>query len=225
MIYSLAGIQTAIEADLGAEFSDRVRTIEWFDPLPDADDQERLAVLTPAILLNLEQIDHEEADSDGTDRIPTRLFLTADCFLPASIDNPAAQVREFGAAVAAHIWRNTWGLRPTMGDPEALSSQPAELKPGTGGYVVWRVMWEQLAMLGANVWDGAGITPTQVWLGLAPLVGDMDGTAADYILIHGEPDQVPTGYEPVYVANGAGGYDLLQVPDGDGWQTVYTRVQ
>jgi len=170
MIDSLADIHAAIKADLSEEFSGRVRTIEWFDPLPNEDGQERLAIEAPAILLNVEQVDNEEVDSDGTDRVPTRLYLTADCFLPASIDHPAAQVREFGTAVAAHIWRNRWGMGAPMGYPEALSSQPAELKPGTGGYLVWRVLWEQVAMMGVSYWAG-GITPTEIYLGIAPRIG------------------------------------------------------
>jgi hypothetical protein len=170
MITSISTITDAIHVGLQGEFDDRVRTIEWFDPLPDETGQTRKAILAPAILLGLEQIDHEEADSDGTDRIPTRLYLIADCLLPASIDAAANQVREFGDAVAAHIWRNRWGLAPDVGWPEALSSQPAQLDPDGGGYIVWRVMWEQLAHMGESYWAG-GITPSEVYLGIAPRIG------------------------------------------------------
>jgi len=42
----------------------------------------------------------------------------------------------------------------------------------------------------------------------------------------GQTSMVPVEYEPVYVADGGGGYELLQVPDGaGGWQTVYTGTQ
>jgi len=170
MIESVGTVINAIVATLAAEYGERVRTVEAYDPLPDADDQARRAILAPAILLSLEQIDNDDADNDGTDRIPTRLFLVADCILPASIDQPAAQVREFAAAVAADVYRNRWGLAGDVGWPEALSVQPAEIKPGDGGYVAWRVIWEQLAMMGANYWAG-GITPTEVYLGVAPRTG------------------------------------------------------
>jgi hypothetical protein len=170
MIESLAAVTDAIRADIRTEFADRVRTIEWFDPLPAETGQARKAIMAPAILLGIDQIDHEEADEDGTDRIPTRLYLIADCLLPANLKHASIQSREFSDAVAAYVWRNRWGLQPDIGWPEALSVQPAEISPGNGGYVAWRVIWEQLAMMGANYWAG-GITPTEIYLGIAPRIG------------------------------------------------------
>jgi hypothetical protein len=170
MIESLSIITDAIRADLREAFADRVRTIEWFDALPTATGQARQAIMAPAILLGLEQIDHEESDADGSDRIPTRLYLIADCLLPAAIDNAAAQVREFGDSVAAYVWQNRWGLQPEVWRPEALSSQPAQLEPDGAGYILWRVMWEQLAYMGQSYWAG-GITPSEIYLGIAPRIG------------------------------------------------------
>jgi len=48
---------------------------------------------------------------------------------------------------------------------------PGEFRPGQDGFEAMVVAFELPAVLGESVWDGEGITPVQVFAGVAPDIG------------------------------------------------------
>lgn len=169
VLESLRELHDAIVADLADHYQDRVLTVAAYDPVPDAEGQERVPVVTPAILLELEAIDHGE--DDGTDRQPLRLTWVAHCVLSFRTAQLQIELREFATSVLARVRHNRWGFYGAVQEPTALSAQPAEFRPGLDGFEVWIARWEQLVYVGPDVWSGEGILPTEVWLGWSPHIG------------------------------------------------------
>jgi hypothetical protein len=52
---------------------------------------------------------------------------------------------------------------------------------------VREVRWTHDVRIGASDWDGAGLAPAEVWLGIAPRIGEMGGTAEDYWRVAAPP--------------------------------------
>lgn len=51
------------------------------------------------------------------------------------------------------------------------------------GVALWAVSWEQKALLGADIWAGDGVLPSELFVGFAPEIGTPH--EADYIKIGG----------------------------------------
>lgn len=166
---NLRQLHDAILADLREHYLDRVQTIAAYDPFPEADDQARQPLTTPALLLDLEAIDPGE--EDGTDRQALRLTWAAHCVLSFRTAQLQVELREFAADLLGHIRYNRWGLAPAVAPPTALSAQPGEFVPGLAGYDTWLARWEQQVYVGADVWSAAGIAPTEVWFSTVPDIG------------------------------------------------------
>lgn len=182
-LITLRALHDGILAAFAARYTGRVPTIAAYDPFAaPADGAEQPGstprpLVTPALLLELTAID--PGPEDGTDRQPLRLSFTAHCVLSFLTPDQQIELREFAADALSCVRHNRWGHPRAVRAPQALSAQPGEFRPGLAGYDSWAVTWEQDAYLGPNIWAG-GIAPTQVWFGIAPLIGEQDGTAADY---------------------------------------------
>lgn len=187
---NLRALHDGILAAFAARYAGRVQTVASYEPFaPPADGAEQpgaapRALITPALLLELTAID--PGPDDGTDRQPLRLSFAAHCVLSFLTPEQQTELREFAADVLACVRHNRWGHPLSVRAPQALSAQPGEFRPGLAGYDSWAVTWEQDAYLGPDIWAG-GIAPTEVWLGFAPLIGEQDGTAADYWRISEAP--------------------------------------
>lgn len=192
---TLRALQAAILAAFAARYAGRVQTVAAYDPFAqdedgaDQPDQTRRALVTPALLLELSAID--PGPEDGTDREPFRLTFTAHCVLSFLTRDLQTELPEFAADVLACVRNNRWDLPRAVRVPESPSAQPGEFRPGLAGYDSWVVTWEQTAYLGPNAWAG-GLAASEVWLGIAPLIGEQDGTAADYVRIVTPPDLEPS---------------------------------
>lgn len=189
-VTTLGEVHAGILAAFAARYAGRVQTVAAYDPFAPQDEaaeppgQERRALTTPALLLELSAID--PGPDDGTDRQPLRLTWTAHCVLSFLTHGLQTELREFAGDVLACVRHNRWGFARALRAPQALSAQPGEFRPGLAGYDSWVVTWEQDAYLGPDVWAG-GLPPTEVWIGFAPLIGELDGGPADYLRVSGDP--------------------------------------
>ena len=168
VLESLRQLHEAILADLSDHYADRVATIAAYDPFPEADDQERQPLTTPALLLELVAIDPDA--EDGTDRQVLRLTWSAHCVLSFRTAQVQIELREFAADVLGRVRYNRWGLPAAVREPQAMNAQPGEFRPDQVGFDSWLVTWEQIVFVGQDVWAG-GIAPTEVWFGIAPQIG------------------------------------------------------
>ena len=181
VLESLRQLHEAILADLSAHYADRVATIAAYDPFPEANDQERQPLTTPALLLELVSIDPDA--EDGTDRRVLRLTWSAHCVLSFRTAQVQIELRDFAADVLGRVRYNRWGLPAAVREPQAMSAQPGEFNPGLPGFDSWIATWEQVVFVGQDVWAG-GIAPTEVWFGIAPQIGAAH--VDDYWLIDAE---------------------------------------
>ena len=166
---TLRALHAAILADLTAAYHDRVATIALYDPFVMGADQDPQALATPALLLELEAIDPEP--EDGTERQPLRLIWVAHCILSLRTASVQMELRVFAADLMNHLRFRRWGYPGAVSDPQAISAQPGEFKPGLAGFDSYLVRWEQVVQLGQDEWNTAGIVPATVYLGIAPEIG------------------------------------------------------
>jgi len=175
MSATLTDLHQAILAALRDQFTGRVDTIAHYAPLGSD------PIDTPALLLELEEAD--EGDDIGDGRMPLRGRWAIHCVLSLHTPEVALSVREMAAEVMTLVRRNGWGMGPSIGRPKGLHMAPGDMRPGQAGYESWVVSWEQTLYLVASLWDGTGITPSKVFLGIAPDIGL--GHEPDYVEVSG----------------------------------------
>jgi hypothetical protein len=182
-LITLRDLHTAMVQDFTDTYAERVLTVAAYDPFPDVEGQERVPLITPALLLELVEI--LPGPDDGTGRTPLRLSLGAHCILSFRTAQMQIELREFAADVLAQVRYNRWGYPQAVREPEDLSARPGEFRPQQAGFDSWLVSWEQTVFVGPDVWAG-GIAPSEVWLGIAPRIGS--AYVDDYFRV----DEVPT---------------------------------
>jgi hypothetical protein len=113
-------------------------------------------------------------------------------------DNPEAR-GEAAWALAAQVLiaarGNRWGVpgvsAALLAAPDRLVEDEAGAVPlwalESHGVAVREVRWTHDVRIGASDWDGAGLAPAEVWLGIAPRIGEMGGTAEDYWRVAAPP--------------------------------------
>lgn len=129
----------------------------------------REAVKAPAVFVDMVSL--ELGDDPGTDEIAYVARFEVRIVVGAVDDQVSAslRVRELAAEVGWIIHKNSFGL-PVK--PAALVSIGHDgFSPDLGAYEVWMVEWEQEFHIGESVWDQAGITPSEIYVGFAPHVG------------------------------------------------------
>lgn len=136
-------------------------------------------LVVPAVRFELEQITAANPSDTGTEQLEVELTFSAECVCTYKQGGKLA-VRLLSAQVAKLVDGNRWGLPVSAGQfasaaPESFSEE----------YETWRVQWAHTALLGASIWDGNGILPTEIWLGFAPEIGP--DHVADYVQV----DQLP----------------------------------
>ena len=124
---------------------------------------EKLTV--PAIRFELEQIAPANPYDTGTEQLEVELRFSAEC-VSTYKQGGKLGVRLLAAQVAKFVQGNRFSSPLSPGrfasaTPETFSEE----------YETFRVEWSHTAFLGASIWDGAGVVPTQIFLGIAPYIG------------------------------------------------------
>jgi len=165
---TLSEFHAAIQAKIAAHFGVNINTVAWYEQ-GETESGQPTPIKTPAIILELESAD--EGDDVGDDRTPFAAHITVYCILGRKTPDLQIQVRSFAAQLFALVRKNKWGLAHSVSFPSALTSGEGKFDPEKNGYESWYVSWNQTVYLGDDVWDGTGIPPTEVWLGLSPEIG------------------------------------------------------
>jgi hypothetical protein len=145
-----------------------------FPTVPAVEEYPRLRtkIAAPAILVELADLTPRE--DPGTEQLSlSARFEARIIFDQAPMQTgakPDLQCLSLAAAVALSVFRAP-RFGSSAGPAREIRIEPDHFKPELAGYVVWLVEWTHDIELGASVWDGAGVTPTEIWAGTTPLVG------------------------------------------------------
>jgi len=131
----------------------------------------KVRIKTPAVLVDFSQAD--EVSDTGTEQLDVDCQFTAYVITQTanSTTNRNVNAQELGEQVLRSLPNNRFGLRQ-ISKPTQLKLKPAAspyfIKNSLG---VVMVRWNQTLRLGDSVWDGNGVVPTEIWLGIAPEIG------------------------------------------------------
>lgn len=149
----------AIEAGLRAHFGSAILQYGPYQPWDSVDDEPETELLTPALLLELESIDPDDAALHQPGRIAIRCAWAVHAVLSIRTEDLQIALPELAAAVMTLVRKNEtdparppltanrWGLAEAVGPPEALSARPGEFTPGLNGRDAWIIAWEQTLYL------------------------------------------------------------------------------
>jgi hypothetical protein len=145
-------------------------------------------IVTPAILLELEDIAAQDPDETGTEQLPVVLNFNAYVVLDYKSGKKQA-VKTMAAAVLAFIRGQRWSCQ--VGAASAVGAFPDVVQGREEAYEVMRVEFAHEALLGADIWaaDGEGNMAWKVYLGISPLIGP--GNEEHYKLIYEGEDPTP----------------------------------
>jgi hypothetical protein len=129
----------------------------------------RTAVALPAVLVDLEDMEAVPDLDPGTEQLAVNLRWRARLILGFTSPDLQRQIRKGAAQLGRLIHLNRFGM--PVGPARVSVIAPDAFDPDLDQYEVWGVEWEQTAHLGASVWDGVGIVPETVFLGLSPDTG------------------------------------------------------
>lgn len=167
---NIDALHAAIKTALSAHFDDIAVA---FYPRPG----ER--IITPGILLELEDIQSDEPDDTGTEQLPVTLNFNAYVVLDYKAGKKQA-VKTLAGAVMAFVRGKRWGQ--PVGAAAVTGASPDVIQGKEDDYEVMRVEFTHQALLGEDIWDDDGVVPWKVYLGFAPFIGTEN--VDDYQLIY-----------------------------------------
>jgi FAD/FMN-containing dehydrogenase len=133
--------------------------------------QDRRPKSTPALYLEIDEMEGAGDEDPGTSQQALSLRYAARIVLPRSMDQVGRQVRMLAAAVAAFAHLNRFGQR--VNPAQVIGAYPDAFEPELDQYVVWRVEWQQVGHFGTSVWleYSQGETPGSPVYSWAPDIG------------------------------------------------------
>jgi hypothetical protein len=156
---NIDALHTAMKTALSAHFDDIAVA---FYPRPG----ER--IITPGILLELEDIQAEDPDDTGTEQLPVTLNFNAYVVLDYKAGKKQA-VKTLAGGVMAFIRGKRWGQ--PVGAAAVTGGSPDVIQGKEDDYEVMRVEFSHEALLGVDIWDDDGVVPWKVYLGISPFIG------------------------------------------------------
>lgn len=157
---TISNIHQAIKTALRDAFPQV--SVDDYDPEPE------LAILAPALLLELTALPLGEDLGDG--RYPAACHFAIHCILGREVEHLELELWAFSTAVAMLVrQQGTWLKGGVLTAPEALLVQPGNVRRVTGrGYGSRVVSWQQTLYLGPSLWTADGLPPQSIYLGYAP---------------------------------------------------------
>lgn len=156
---NLDALHAAIKTVLAAKYPDA--TVDFYGRPGDR-------IQTPAILLELEDIQAQDPDDLGTEQLPAVLNFNAYVVLDFKAGKKQA-VKVLAADVATFIRGKRWGC--PVGAASVVGAFPDVLAGREEAYEVMRVEFSHEVLLGQDIWTEDGQVPWKVYLGISPLVG------------------------------------------------------
>lgn len=134
-------------------------------------DDEAETIPTPAILLEVSEVEPEPDHDNGTDQLPVLIRFEARIIMGVRTPQVKLAVRLAAMALAGWLHKLSWG-NGVYADPcRVLACSPDEFDPRVDKWCVWRVEWHNGAMLGNdNSWENDGTVPAALY-SFAPDIG------------------------------------------------------
>lgn len=132
----------------------------------------RQKITSPALLVELADADGAADPGTGELAVTARLELRAVVDRAPTAPGQSPDLAALGLATSAALAvyaAGRFGL--AVGPAQHLRIEPDHFKPELATYAVWLVTWTHEVRLGADLWTGEGIIPTEVWAGLSPEIG------------------------------------------------------
>lgn len=170
---NIATLHASIKSALTAGFSGTA--VDYY-----ARQGERVAV--PAIFFELEEVTADDPDDIGTEQLAVRLKFNGYVVNSYKAGNKLG-IRTAAVALMQFIRGKRWGQ--PVGAANVIGAFPDTMQGQPDDYEVMRVEWEHEALLGTDIWPG-GIVPSEVWLGISPLIGPEN--LEHYVLLDTERD-------------------------------------
>lgn len=161
-VTTMDALHDSILESLRARFSDRVAQYGAYEPWDEADGDADKQIITPALLLEIEDFDIPDLDDpDPLGRLVVSASISIHCVLSVQTERLQQTLPQFAAAVAAVVVPplsgdqyqrgNLWGLGGAVEIPEDVQAQPAGFTPGLNGRDSWVVRWTQTVYLDEEV--------------------------------------------------------------------------
>ena len=158
---SLDALHEAVIASIADAFP-HLQTVEDYP-----DDKRRINA--PAALIELTEMTAAPDDDPGTGQLALELQFELRYIVGFRGANQGRLIRSNAAALAHFIQHNQWGL-PIEG-ARVMVCEPDAFSPELDQYHVWRIEWAQVVHIGENEWIDDGAPPSEVWVGVSPLIG------------------------------------------------------
>ncbi len=171
----LTALHDAIIADLAATFPALPTCVAW----PHLARKIRI----PAVYIEL--VEMVPADDRGTEQLALTARFTAWIVFDRTAQDDHLQAANLAASVAHRIYK-AGRFGQVVGPAKITHIGADDFKPEFIGYTVWSVEWTHDLRLGESIWDGSGVLPVEVYLGITPEIGL--GHEADYFRVNEVPD-------------------------------------
>lgn len=126
-------------------------------------------IMTPAILFELTGIDPSNPSDIGTDQLVVLLRFSAYVVFAKETPGYLLESRSLAASLMAFINAKRFGEQ--IMPAKLVNCEPDDFSPEIETYYTMRIDWTHEAVLGENVWDGAGIVPTEIYFSIVPYIG------------------------------------------------------
>lgn len=125
-------------------------------------------IVTPAILLEIEDIAVDDPDDIGTEQVPVVINLNAYAVLDYKAGKKQA-VKSLAASIITFLHGKRWGT--PVGAAKVVGASPDVIQGKEDEYEVMRVEFSHTGLLGADIWTDEGTVPSEIYLGISPLIG------------------------------------------------------
>lgn len=166
---------TITECDLTLLFRTMETTIAAAFPafqLVAFDNEERERLDLPCCLLDCAEMDSDNDAADpGTEQQAMTARFEARLVLGFRTPHAKLEARLVATAFAAFLRKQLRWSPARSGPARVIGCYRDEFDPRLDQYEVWRVEWTHVLHFGKSVWEGEGIVPSRVFLGLSPEIG------------------------------------------------------
>ena len=166
---NLATLHQAIVADIQAAFP-QFATVEFYR-------EDRKGLPNPACLLEITEFENVDDEDPGTEQLAVMMKFEAELVISFRTPQAKQAIRLLAASMAAWLRKRRWvnpadPLRklPT-GEVQVIGAYQddfrvmgAQRDQDLPQFEIWRVEWQQMAHLGAGVWNELGETPAEVFV-------------------------------------------------------------
>ncbi len=122
----------------------------------------------PGIFFELDSFDADDPHDIGTEQFACVLRFSA--YVTTTYKSTGKlECRTMGLALAALIRGKKFGQ--PVGNAKVLGGYPDSFKADGKEYNVWRIEWEQSALVGEDVWKNVGEVPERLFVSYAPFIG------------------------------------------------------